>query len=120
MLRGHGLAGPDHLQTNELVAPLLETLDNISDEAALDGVGLAGEEGPLLVGSRDSVDREASTLGRGDGELGGAGGGEESSGSEGSSDLAEHGCGSGLGHGGHGAGGTGGGADEEAAGGEHL
>ena len=37
----------DHLQSNELVSSLLESTDNVADQAALDAVGLDGDEAGL-------------------------------------------------------------------------
>jgi hypothetical protein len=45
------LGGPDDLDANELVALLLEALDDLANDATLDTVGLDGNEGPLEPGA---------------------------------------------------------------------
>ena len=41
------LGGRHHLQSNELVSSLLESTDNVADQAALDAVGLDGDKAGL-------------------------------------------------------------------------
>jgi hypothetical protein len=43
------LGGRDHLQGNELVPSLLESADDIADEAALDAIGLDCDEAGMKV-----------------------------------------------------------------------
>lgn len=43
-----GLGGPQHLQTHELEALVLEAGDNGGNEATLHAIGLDGNEGALL------------------------------------------------------------------------
>jgi hypothetical protein len=68
---GHLLSRPNHLEANKLVSTFLETSDDVANEAPLDSVGLAGEEGPLLVGSGNSVNRKTATVGNGRGSKSG-------------------------------------------------
>lgn len=49
------LAGGDHLEGEELVAALLEALDDLADESALDAVGLDGDEGAFFLGRGHGV-----------------------------------------------------------------
>lgn len=41
------LGGRDHLQSNELVSPLLESADDVADKATLDAIGLDSDEAEL-------------------------------------------------------------------------
>jgi hypothetical protein len=62
---GHLLSGPNHLEANELVTTLLEASYDVANKAPLDSVGLASKKRPLLVGSRSSINGEATAVSNG-------------------------------------------------------
>ena len=47
--------GVEELQTDELEALLLKTLNDLTDEAALDSIGLDCDEGALLLSTSDAL-----------------------------------------------------------------
>lgn len=49
------LGGVEELEADELEAFLLESFDDVSDEAALDTVGLDCDEGTLVLGAGDAL-----------------------------------------------------------------
>jgi len=63
VLFGHLLGRPHHFQTDQLVAALFETGDNVPHEAPLDAVGFDGEKGALLIGAGLAVDGEGLATG---------------------------------------------------------
>mmetsp|Transcript_36881 Transcript_36881/g.76708 ORF Transcript_36881/g.76708 Transcript_36881/m.76708 type:complete len:255 (+) Transcript_36881:121-885(+) len=58
VLLGHGFGGPDHFEADQLVSPLFKSGNNITNQSALDTIGLDSEEGAFLVGSRLSPHRK--------------------------------------------------------------
>ena len=65
VLLGHILSGVDELEGNELVSAVLEAADDLSNQVALDTVGLDGDESTLSLGTSLTVVGCGSSVERG-------------------------------------------------------
>ena len=56
MVLSHLQGRPDHFEADKFVAALLESGDDIPNQATLDSVGLDGKKCPLPIGASNTVD----------------------------------------------------------------